>query len=200
MNWNPKTIVIALLMLVAVTATAVFADEEKNAKKRAEMDAVAAEAVKAVTSKSETAKELYAKAVGYAVFDNLKIQFGISGGGGSGVAVPKKGNRTYMKMGTGGIGFGIGAQKYQVVFLFENEKTMKNFIDKGWQADASAQAAAGEKGANLGASFVNGIAVYQVTEKGLIASADITGTKYWKDDDLNKTEKKEEEKEKAEKE
>ena len=74
--------------------------------------------------------------------------FGFSGGGGNGVAVNKSsGDRTYMKMGTGGIGFGLGGQKYQVIFLFQDEKTFHNFVEKGWKADASAQAAAGTDGA-----------------------------------------------------
>jgi hypothetical protein len=32
---------------------------------------------------------LYEESVGYAVFDNTKVAFGVSGGGGSGVAVDK---------------------------------------------------------------------------------------------------------------
>jgi hypothetical protein len=30
------------------------------------------------------------------------------------------------------------------------------------------------------------MAIYQITEKGLMAHADIAGTKYWKNDKLNK--------------
>ena len=70
------------------------------------------------------------------------------GGGGSGVAVNKSsGARTYMKMGTAGVGFGIGAKSYQVIMFFENEKVFQNFVEKGWQADTQAGAAAGTKGA-----------------------------------------------------
>jgi len=160
-------------------------DDKKQAEKRGEIDAMAASALDELFAKSEGAKELYGKAAGYAVFDNLKIAIGISGGGGAGVAVAKDGKRTYMKMGTGGIGLGFGGQKYQVVFLFETEKALVSFVEKGWQADTSAQAAAGDAGANVGASFKDGVALYQMTDKGLMASADITGTKYWKNDDLN---------------
>ena len=90
-----------------------------------------------------------------------------------------------MKMGTGGIGLGLGGQKYQAIFLFESEKNLNNFIEKGWQADTSAQAAAGNKGVNAGSSFRSGVAYYQITDKGLMAYADITGTKYWKNKKLN---------------
>jgi lipid-binding SYLF domain-containing protein len=178
-------VTIGLCLLLVVFASAAFADEEKDAEERAEVDAMADATMKELFEASSDAKELFEKAVGYAVFSNVKIQLGISGGGGKGVAVSKDGARTYMKMGTAGIGLGIGGQKYQVIFLFETEKSLKSFVDKGWQADTSAQAAAGDAAAGAAASFKDGIAYYQITEKGLIASADITGTKYWKDDDLN---------------
>jgi lipid-binding SYLF domain-containing protein len=171
-----------------MSASIVFAGAEKDAKKRAEIDAMADAAMKELFESSKSAKALYDKSVGHAVFSNVKIQFGISGGGGQGVAVSKAGKRIYMKMGTAGIGFGIGGQKYQVIFLFETEKSLKSFVEKGWQADTSAQAAAGDAATSAAASFKEGIAYYQITEKGLIASADITGTKYWKNDDLNEKE------------
>ena len=89
------------------------------------------------------AKELHSQAYGWAVFDNTKVAFGVSGGGGSGVAVDKgSGDRVYMKMGTGGVGLGLVVNKFQVVFLFQDQQTLKNFIDKGWQADAGATASA----------------------------------------------------------
>lgn len=179
----------ALILCLAMTfSSSTLAGDE--AEERAEIDKMAKETLKELFAAKEDAKALYDKAVGYAVFSNVKVQLGLSGGGGKGVAVSKAGGRTYMKMGTGGIGFGIGATKYKVIFLFETEKALESFVEKGWQADTSAQAAAGDAAVGAAASFKEGIAYYQVTDEGVIASADITGTKYWKDDDLN--EKKEE--------
>ena len=150
------------------------------------LDETAEEALQALFSENAKAKELYDKSYGWAVFDNLKIAFGISGGGGNGVASVKDTNqKTYMQMGTGGIGFGLGANKYQVIFLFQDTQTYDNFVNKGWQADAGATASAGTNAAEVKTGFVNGIAIYQMTEKGLMANADIAGTKYWKNDKLN---------------
>lgn len=180
---------IAVLCLVAAAGQLAAEEEWENLNqeaKRAKIDATAKEALDEVFKTSKNAKGLYDSSYGWAAFDNLKIAWGISGGGGNGVAVNKKtGARTYMKMGTVGVGFGLGAQKYQVVFLFQDEQTFRNFVDKGWQADASAQAAAGTAGAGAQSGFVNGIAIYQVTDKGLMASADIAGTKYFKNKKLN---------------
>jgi len=139
-----------------------------------------------VLANDPKAQDLYDSAYGWAAFDNLKVAFGISGGAGNGVAVNKdSGERTYMKMGTGGIGLGIGGQSYQVLYFFQDRQTYERFINEGWTADASAQAAAGTEGANARTGFVNGVAVWQMTEKGLMASADVSGTKYWINKKLN---------------
>ena len=180
---------------LVISAPASFAEEKQTKEektqaeadeKRAEIDKVSAEALKEVLTDSEKAQGLYDGAYGWAVFDNLRVTFIITGGGGSGVAVAKEsGERTYMKMGSGGLAFGIGAQKYSVIMLFEDEKTFTNFIEKGWKAETGATAAAGTEGANVATGFINGIAVYQITQSGLMASADISGTKYTVDKKLN---------------
>jgi lipid-binding SYLF domain-containing protein len=179
----------AILSTASIT-TAGDQDEDwkslKNESKRVKIDEMSEEALDQVMDTNWKAQELFETSYGWAAFDNLKIAFVLSGGGGNGVAVKKEtGERTYMKMGTGGIGLGIGGQKYQVVFFFQDEKTYFNFVEKGWKADASAQAAAGKDGANATTGFVNGVAVWQITDKGLMASADISGTRYWKNKKLN---------------
>ena len=52
-------------------------------------------------------------------------------------------------------------------------------------AAAVAPASAGTNAAEVKTDFVNGMAIFQMTEKGLMANADIAGTKYWKNDKLN---------------
>jgi lipid-binding SYLF domain-containing protein len=179
---------VALLM----PASTIFADDEgdwkdmKQESKRMQLDETAEEALQTLFAEHPKAKDLYDKSFGWAVFDNLKLAFGFSGGGGNGVAKAKEsGAKTYMKMGTAGVGFGLGVNKYQVVFLFQDSQTFDNFVNNGWQADAGATASAGTSAAEVKTNFVNGLAIYQMTEKGLMANADIAGTKYWKNDKLN---------------
>jgi len=178
-------IAITLIATPAVLAEKSSAELEKDAK-RAKINEVADETLKHLFAENPKSKGLYDDAVAWAVFDNTKVAFGISGGGGNGVAVNKaSGKRAYMKMGTGGVGLGLGVNKYQVVFFFQDEITAKNFIEKGWQADAAATASAGKESAEAKAAFVNGLAIYQLTEKGLMLNADLAGTKYWLNDKLN---------------
>ena len=67
---------------------------------------------------------------------------------------------------------------------------LKKFIDSGWegsgQADAAAKAGT-TGGAYSGATMLgNGLWVYQITKSGLALQATLQGTKYYKDDNLNK--------------
>jgi len=206
MNRIPNALLLAALMGALVAAAPVIAadsvapppatpaassdskqwDEMKIESKRQKIDAVSGETLEKLLKENPKAKELYSKAYGYAVFDNLKMGFIFSGGGGKGEAVEMKSKKkTYMSMGSAGVGLTIGGQKYQVVFLFADSKTFNDFVNNGWAATGSASATAGVVGAGAGTQFVNGLAIYQVGEKGMMATADIAGTKYSKDKDLN---------------
>jgi len=189
-----KSIIRATVLCAAVflilAPTFGFGQEDwqslKQESKRMKIDETAQETLDALFADNPKAKKLYENSYGWAVFDNLKLAFGFSGGGGNGVAVKKEnGEKIYMQMGTAGVGIGLGANKYQIVFLFQDSQTFDNFVNNGWQADAGATAAAGTHAADVKTDFTNGLAIYQMTEKGLMANADIAGTKYWKNDKLN---------------
>lgn len=172
-----------------IGGTAIAQEEElgnKADRKRHKIDTMEKSTLSHLFTVDSDARDRYDAAYGYAVFNSIKIGFGLSGGGGSGVAVDKSRlARTYMKMGTGGIGLGLGGQRYHTVFLFENESTFNEFVNKGWQADTSAHAVAGTKGKNVASTFWEGLAVYQITHNGLMIQADLAGTKYWKHKKLN---------------
>jgi lipid-binding SYLF domain-containing protein len=183
---------VAFVLLAASMPVAAFAGKAERAEKKeagasgkkSKIDAEAQHVVDDVLAKSADAKSLKAKAYGYAAFDNTKVAFGLSGSGGTGVAVGP-GGRTYMKMGSAGVGLGLGAQKSEMLILFETKEKFQEFVDGGWTGGAGATAAAGDKGANAAADFHDGVAVFVVTDKGLMANADVSGTKYWKADKLN---------------
>jgi lipid-binding SYLF domain-containing protein len=132
------------------------------------------------------AKALVDDAYGHAIFDTTKGGFIVTGAGGTGVAMRKNGsNPIYMHMGAGGVGLGAGIENYKLVILFENEDIYERFVDGQWSAGASAQAAAGGEGAAAVGRFNNGVAVYHLTDQGVIAQADVTGVRFWPSDRLN---------------
>ena len=153
-----------------------------------------------LTMKNETLQKLYklkpdvksqiSKSVGYAVFSNANINLLLASfGGGYGVVHNNSnGQNTYMKMGEVGVGLGLGAKDFRIIFVFHSKSAMDRFVNKGWafggQADAAAKA--GSKGAAVGGELtVDNMTIYQITETGLALQATVKGTKFWKDSDLN---------------
>jgi lipid-binding SYLF domain-containing protein len=183
--------VLAVALLSAIGSNAKDDNEGKKEKSRK----MAAEALQDLYKLEPAAQAAIQKAAGYAVFDNMGVNvLLLSTARGSGLAVNNKTKQeTFMKMASAGAGVGMGVKDYVVVFVFENEKALAQFLDSGWsgsgQADAAAKA--GEKGgAYSGAAEVApGVWVYQITKNGLALQLTLQGTKYYKDDDLNKTNK-----------
>jgi lipid-binding SYLF domain-containing protein len=132
------------------------------------------------------------RSAGYAVFSNMGTNLLLlSTARGGGRAVNSKTNQeTFMRMISLGVGVGVGVKDYRVVFVFETERALAKFIDSGWagetQADAAAKAGK-SGGAYSGAVMVApDVWVYQITKNGLALQLTLQGTKYSKDDDLNK--------------
>jgi len=183
---------VGLLLGVMAGANAQDDDEapaspEELQARQMEIDTRSQAALDGLLESNEGAKGLFEQAAGYATFTVTKAgAFLVTGAGGSGVAVNKgTGDRIYMRMGSGGVGFGIGAQQYDLVIMFEDVPHLERFMDGGWDSSATAQAAAGQEGINLTSSFIDGVAFFQITDKGLIAIADVSGTRFWVADTLN---------------
>jgi lipid-binding SYLF domain-containing protein len=132
------------------------------------------------------------KSAGYAVFNNMGTNLLLlSTARGAGIAVNSSSKQeTFMKMVSGGAGLGIGVKDYRVIFVFQNDQALAQFLNSGWSGSAQTDAAAkvGDSGAAFsGAVEVSpGVWVYEITKNGLALQLTLQGTKYYKDDDLNK--------------
>lgn len=173
-----------VLVFVAQLAAA-QGEDSKGAKNRAEIDSDSASVLKEFLA-MPGAQALFDRAAGYATFRVTKGGFGASGAGGGGVAIDKRtGARTYMRMGSAGVGFTFGLSRYYVVILFETDEKFAAFTRGGWDSSATAQAAAGTSSAQVSSTFFDGVAYFQFGRKGLMASADVSGTRFWVAEELN---------------
>jgi lipid-binding SYLF domain-containing protein len=175
-----------LAAVLTIGVAPVLAQQDTRVQeRRQEIDQSAQATLDEALNAQPGVRDLYDRAAGYAIFTVTKGGFIVSGGGGNGVAIDKStGQRTYMRMGTGGIGLGIGGQRYGLVILFENQDRLAKFLAGGWDSSATAEAVAGQEGVAYRSSFIDGIALYQITDMGLMAHADVSGTKFWVNDEL----------------
>jgi lipid-binding SYLF domain-containing protein len=187
-----RFLVASLFCLLAVGASA--DDEKDKEKERTEIREMAQQTLARLYKAQPSAQAALQKGYGYAVFSNtgIKILFGGSGRG-EGVAVNNKTKaETFMKMLEVQAGLGMGVKKYKVIFIFDNQKAFDGFVNSGWdfggQTSAAAKTSPEKGGAMQGAASVSdGIWIYQMTDKGLALEITAKGTKYSKDDDLNKS-------------
>ena len=185
------TRIASLVFIFVFTTGFLGADGASPAEKRKNVQAMRSETLTELYKHAPQAKDQIRKAAGYAVFSNVGINLILlSAGAGHGVAHDNaSGKDTYMRMATGGLGLGLGVKDFRGVFVFETKEKLDYFINKGWEANAQADAAAqsGDKGGSFtgAVTVAPGVYLYQLTKNGLALQATIQGTKYWKDDELN---------------
>ena len=180
-----RSLLLATVLALSFGGSTLAEESAQVQQRRQDIDRSAQATLDELLKTHDSVRDLYDRAAGYAVFTVTKGGFIVSGGGGNGVAVDKAtGKHTYMRMGTGGIGLGIGGQRYKLVILFETADRLGKFLAGGWDSSATAEAVAGQEGVAVRSSFIDGVAFYQITDKGLMAQADVSGTKFWVNDEL----------------
>jgi lipid-binding SYLF domain-containing protein len=186
---------IASILAVALLSASVSIAGDDNEKKREKTRKMADQTLQDLYKAEPSAQAAIQKAAGYAVFNNMGTNlFLLSTARGSGIAVNNQTKQeTFMKMISAGAGLGIGVKDYRVVFFFENDKAFQHFLDSGWSGSGQADAAAkvGDKGGAYSgaAEIAPGVWVYQITKNGVALQLTLQGTKYYKNDDLNNTNK-----------
>jgi lipid-binding SYLF domain-containing protein len=113
----------------------------------------------------------------------------VGGGGGYGVVVDNTtGHETFMRMANIDLGLGLAIKDIRAVFVFNDRGTMNDFVNRGWEFGAGAEASAKykESGGSMAQSVsLRPIDIYVITENGVSLSATVASTKYWFDDELN---------------
>ena len=184
--------IVFLLLAVVLNGPAGYAKPDADTQ-RAEFREMRETVLTELYQLHPDAKAKVKKAVGYAVFSNVGLNIVIASfAGGHGIVVKRgilKDTETFMKMGSAGLGLGLGVKDFRAVFVFSDVAKLDAFVAKGWdfsgQVDAAAKSE--KKGAAIAgaATVIPGVEIYQITKNGLALQATLQGTKYWKDKDLN---------------
>jgi len=190
-----KKVIMELLLSVALLGlwgASVFAAEESEVlQERYRVREVGQDALSTLYEMQPAARHAIEHSAGYGVFSTFGIKIFFAGGGtGKGFVHNNRTKRyTYMRMVQVQGGLGFGASKDRIIWVFETQKALTDFVNLGWDFGAKAQAAAMVQdtgGMFSGAvSVAPGVYIYRLTETGLAAELTVTGTKYFKDPDLN---------------
>ena len=181
----------SLVLIIGLLLASGLAFGGDKAQDRIEISKAGESALAALYKAQPSARTAVESAAGYAAFTNFGTKILIAGAGtGKGIAVNNRTKAvTYMRMAEIQAGMGWGAKKFELVWVFENEKALNDFINSGLELGGQATAAAkvGDQGvAFQGAVAVaQGVWVYQLTDMGLALELTAKGSKYFKARDLN---------------
>lgn len=186
------TVALSLLLVVAVIYGCARAQGYTPAQKRQYTQDMKVDTLNQLYSKKPETRNLIKNAEGYGVFSNINTQLMFFGAGnGFGVVTDNNtGKETYMNMGEGGVGIGVGLKDFREVIIFNNRRKLNSFITSGWNVgttQASAEAKYDKEGASAAgeANLDADIVVYQITEKGISLRINLGASKYWKNNELN---------------
>ena len=183
---------ISLLLVAVVIFACARAQGYSPAQKRQYTQDMRTDTLNQLYAKKPETRKLIQNAEGYGVFSNINTQLMFFGAGnGFGVVRDNRtGKDTYMNMGEGGVGIGVGLKDFREVIIFNSRQKLDSFITSGWNVgttQASAEAKYNNEGASAAgeANLDADIVVYQMTEKGISLRINLGASKYWKNDELN---------------
>jgi lipid-binding SYLF domain-containing protein len=186
-----KTLAMALLCLGFAACATTQLTQSDIQEQRDSLRNMANQALTHLYNNNPAAQGVIMNAAGYAVFSDFGFKLIYAGGAkGKGIAVNNATRQeTFMKMMELQPGYGLGAEKFWLIFVFENPDAFNAFVTSGWEAGANAMMAAKSRtagGALAGAITVsNGVYMFQITQEGIMVGVSITGAKYYKDEELN---------------
>jgi lipid-binding SYLF domain-containing protein len=116
------------------------------------------------------------KGYGWAFFPEItKGGFVVGGARGQGVVYEKGQHIGYADLTQMSVGFQAGLQDYSQLIVFENQPAMEKFKRNEIDFGANASAVVADKGAAMGAQFVDGVAVFVRPIQGVMAEASLGG-------------------------
>jgi lipid-binding SYLF domain-containing protein len=116
------------------------------------------------------------KGYGFAFFPEItKGGFVFGGAHGRGVVYEKGQHIGYAELTQASVGFQAGLQDYSQLIVFENQPAMDRFKRNEIDFGANASAVVADKGAAMGAQFVDGVVVFVRPPGGAMAEASLGG-------------------------
>ncbi len=127
-------------------------------------------------SKFET---FFEESYAYAVFPSIgKGGIIVGGAHGKGIVFEKGQSIGKVKITQVTIGFQWGGQAYREVIFFEDEASLKAFIENNLELSGQASAVAVTKGASADLAYKNGVAVFTQAIGGFMYEASLGGQKF----------------------
>jgi lipid-binding SYLF domain-containing protein len=170
-----KAVRIAVIATIALTALVPL-----QAARQADKDAKdVADAITSFKNSDKTLAKWFDTSAGYVVFPNVtKGAVGVGAAGGDGRVFEKGVYIGDARVTRVTVGAQIGGQSFSEVIFFETKEALARFKENRFEMSAGLSAVAAGEGASKDAKYSEGVAVFTLAKKGLMAEASVGGQKF----------------------
>ncbi len=168
-------ITMVMLMVVGVGCATVPKTEEA----RGVLSAEVAETVAALKAKDPSIDRFFEKSHGYAVLPKVfKGAFWVGGAHGKGLVYEQGKKVGYCSMSQATLGFSFGGEFFREIIFFRDKEDLDKFRSGEFTFSAQATGVALKSGAAAKADYKAGMAVFVMTDAGLMVDASLGGQKF----------------------
>jgi lipid-binding SYLF domain-containing protein len=172
-----KTILLMLVGIGILVSGCATAPEKPEGK--ATLSAQVTEAIAVFKTKDPTIERFFTDSQGYAVLPKIgKGAFILGGAYGQGEVYRNGSLIGYCSVSQATIGASIGGESFREIIFFRTNADMDVFLTGEFTFAAQATAVAMDAGAAAKADYHNGVAVFAMTDQGLMVDASIGGQKF----------------------
>jgi lipid-binding SYLF domain-containing protein len=136
----------------------------------------AARAIEAIHKRMPKTRPYFEQAYAYAVFPSVtRIGFGVGGAGGKGIVVVGDhvvGRARFWQFTTG---IQAGGKAFRMILFFKDEEALEYFERNQLEFMGQAGVAFAHRGANANPGYNSGVAIFTLTQGGLMAEATVAG-------------------------
>jgi lipid-binding SYLF domain-containing protein len=126
-----------------------------------------------------TLKQFFNRSAGYAVFPNVgKGGFIVGGAHGNGLVYEGTNIIGEATMTQATVGAQVGGETFAEIIFFDTPAALADFKEGKFEMSAQVTAVAAAEGASKSANYKQGVAVFTLPKKGLMAQAAIGGQKF----------------------
>lgn len=163
---------VAVLAIVAAASLTPVRAQDTEAKE-------VADAIASFKSSDAALAKWFDSAYGYAVFPKItKAAIVIGGAAGDGRVFEKGAYIGNARVTQATIGAQLGGQSFSEVIFFENKAALDRFKEDRFEMSAGLSAVAAGEGKSMDAKYAQGVAIFTLAKKGLMAEASIGGQKF----------------------
>ncbi len=170
-----KAVRIAVVAFLALAALAPLHAARQDPKEAKDVAA----AIASFKSSDTVLPKWFDTSYAYAVFPSItKAAVAIGGANGDGLVYEKAAYIGDARVTQVTIGAQLGGQSFSEVIFFENKAALDRFKENRFEMTAGLSAVAAGEGKSKDAKYTDGVAVFTLAKKGLMAEASVGGQKF----------------------